>query len=80
MLGRASRELRRPLPEFGAVAAPPVEVVAEDLVQFDQTDAVLLEPGGEALVERRSGRLRKRVVGGVANEEVAEAEGVVAGK
>ena len=65
-------------PELGAVAAGLLEVVAEDLVQLDELGAVLLEPGREALVEVCAGRLRQRVVGGVADQEVAEAEAVLA--
>ena len=67
-------------PELGPVAAGLLEVVAEDLVQLDELGAVLLEPGREALVEVRAGRLRQRVVGRVADQEVAEAEGVLAGE
>ena len=37
--------------ELGAVAAGLFEVVAEELVELDELGAVLLEPGGEALVE-----------------------------
>ena len=54
------------------------EVVAEELVQFDELGPVLLQPGCEALVEVRPGRFRERVVGGVADEDVAEAEAVLA--
>ena len=61
-------------PELGAVAAGLLEVVAEDLVQLDQLGAVLLQPGCEALVEVGAGRFRQRVVGGVADQQVAEAE------
>ena len=53
-------------------------MVSEDLVQLDEVRAPLLEPGGEALVELGPHRLRKRVVGGIANEEVPEAEAVLA--
>ena len=42
--------------------------------------AVLFEPGGEALVQVGAGRLRQRVVGGVADQQVAEAERVLAGQ
>ena len=65
-------------PELGAVAAGLLEVVAEDLVQLDELGAVLLEPGGEALVQLGADRLRQRVVGGVADQQVAEAEAVLA--
>ena len=39
---------------------------------------MLFEPVGEALVQLGAGRLRQRVVGGVADQQVAEAERVVA--
>ena len=67
-------------PELGAVAAGLLEVVAEDLVQLDELGPVLLQPGCEALVEVGAGRLRQRVVGGVADQQVAEAEAVLAGE
>ena len=65
-------------PELDAVAAGLLEVVAEDLVQLDELGPVLLQPGGEALVEVGAGRLRQRLVGGVADQQVAEAEAVLA--
>ena len=65
-------------PELGAVAAGLLEVVAEDLVQLDELGPVLLQPGGEALVEVGAGRLGQRLVGGVADQQVAEAEAVLA--
>ena len=40
---------------------------------------MLLEPVGEALVQLGARRLRQRLVGGVADQQVAEAEGVLAG-
>ena len=67
-------------PELGAVAAGLLEVVAEDLVQLDELGPVLLQPGCEALVELGAGRFRQRVVGGVADQQVAEAEAVLAGE
>ena len=67
-------------PELGAIAARLLQVVAEDLVELDQIAAVLGEPAGEALVQLRPRRLRERVVGGVADQQVPEAEGVLAGK
>ena len=66
--------------ELGAVAVAPLEVVAEDLVECDELGAVLFQPGGEALVQLGAGRLRERVVGGVADQQVAEAEPVLAGE
>ena len=53
-------------------------MVAEDLVQLDELGPVLLQPGGEALVELRPHRLRQRIVGRVTDQQVAEAEGVLA--
>ena len=53
-------------------------MVAEELVQLDELGAVLLQPGCEALVELGAGRLRQRLVGGVADQQVAEAEAVLA--
>jgi hypothetical protein len=41
---------------------------------------VLLEPRREAAVQISAGRLGERIVGGVANQHVAEAVGIVAGK
>jgi hypothetical protein len=52
-------------------------VVAEELVQLDQVRAVLFEPGGEALVQFGSRGLGESVVGGVAYQQVAEAESVL---
>ena len=60
------------------VAGGLLEVVAEDLVQLDQLLSALLQPAGEALVQLRPGRLRERVVGGVTDQQVAEAEAVLA--
>ena len=55
-------------------------MVADDLVELNQLGRVLLEPVGEALVELGAGRLRKRLVGGVTDQEVAKTECVVAGE
>ena len=66
------------VPSSHAVAVGLLEVVAEDLVELDQVGAALLEPVGEALVQLGARRLRQRVVGGVADQQVAEAEGVLA--
>src|SRR5205085_9056453 len=67
-------------PELRPVEARLLQVVAEDLVELDELGAVLLDPAGEALVKLCASRLRQRVVRGVADEEVAEAVGVVAGE
>ena len=64
--------------ELGTVARPLLEVVAEDLVELDEITAVLLEPGREARVQLGADRLRECVVGGVADQDVAEAEAVLA--
>src|SRR5205823_14711034 len=72
------RELPVGPTELVEVAARLLEVVAEDLIQLDQALAVLLEPGGEAPMEVGAGRLGEGVVGGVADQQVAEAEGVLA--
>ena len=66
------------LSELCLVAGGLLEVVAEDLVQLDEVGAALLEPAGEALVQLGADRLRQRVVGGVADQQVAEAEAVLA--
>ena len=65
-------------PEIGAAATGDLEVEAEELVQLDEIGPVLLEPGREALVEACPGGFRQRVVGRVADEDVAEAEAVLA--
>src|SRR6202008_2711653 len=62
------RELQVVLAELAEIEGGLLEVVAEDLLQLDELRAVLLEPGCEAA---------GGVVGGVADEEVAEAVGVV---
>ena len=75
-----SRQRRVRLPQLGLVASRLLEVVAEDLVRLDEIVAVLFEPVGEALVQFGSGGLGQGVVGGVADQQVAEAEGVVSGE
>jgi hypothetical protein len=59
--------------ELGAVAVGALEVVADDLVLFDER-CVSVEPVGERFVELGASLLGQRVIGGVADEEVAEAE------
>ncbi len=66
--------------ELAAVGACLLQVVSEKLVELDELVAVRFEPPGESLVQLRADRLRHGVVGGVANQQVAEAEGVVPGK
>ena len=53
---------------------------AEDLVQLDQVGPALLQPVREALVQLRAGRFGQALVGGIADEQVAEAKGVVPGQ
>ena len=64
--------------ELGAVPVRLLEVVADDLVAL--YEVVAGKPVGEALVQLGAGRLRQRLVGGVANEEVAKAKPFVLGK
>src|SRR5262249_3706256 len=65
--------------EFVAVAAGLFQMVPEYLVELGELLGTLLEPLGEPLVELGPDRLRKPVVGGIPDQEMAEAEGVVAG-
>ena len=64
--------------ELAAVAGRLLEVVAEHLVELDQVLPVRLEPIGEAIMELCARLLRQGVVGGVADQQVPEPEGVVA--
>ena len=57
-----------------------LEVVSDDLVPLDERLAVLVEPVGEARVQVGADCLGQGVVGGVADQEVAEAVAVVAGE
>ena len=75
---RASR--RRPAARARPVAPGLLEVVADDLVELDELRAVSSSQLGEPLVQLGARRLRQRVVRGVADQQVAEAEGVVAGE
>ena len=63
--------------ELDAVTTSLLEVVAEDFVQLDEIGAVLFEPRGEAFVQFRSHRFRQGVVGGVTDQQMAEAERVI---
>ena len=67
-------------PELDPVAIGALQVVPDDLVQLDEVVAVLVHPRRETLVELRTRRLRKRVVGRVADKQMTEAEGVLTGK
>jgi hypothetical protein len=53
-----------------------LEVVADDLVPLDEV--VGREPVGKTLVQLGASRFRQRLVRGIANEEVPEAEALVA--
>ncbi len=64
--------------ELGAVREGLFEVVAEDLVELDELGPVLLQPGAQALMEIRAGRLGERLVRRVAEQQVAEAKAVLA--
>ena len=64
--------------ELGRVPIALLEVIADELVSLDERGAMLVEPAREALVQLRARSLRQRLVGGIADEEVAEAEGVLA--
>ena len=66
------------LPELRVIAVGLLEVVADDLVALDECLAVLVEPVGEAGVQVGTDRLGEGVVGGVADQQVAEAVTVVA--
>ena len=66
-------------PSSRSVTAGLFEVVADDLVALDERVAVLVEPVGEAGMQVGADRLGERVVGGVANQQVAEAVAVVSG-
>ena len=81
--GGALAERPRPIvgaAELCAVVVGLFEVVAEDLVALDELGVVVFEPVGEALVQLGPGCLGERVVGGVADQDVAEAERVLAGE
>jgi len=56
-------------------------VIADDLLVLGLTVACLpLEPARKTLMQLRAAFLRETPVGRVANEDVAEAEGVLAGE
>ena len=64
--------------ELPAVAVRLLEVVAEDLVALDELLAV--QPVRELLVQSCPRRLGQGLIGGIADQDVAKAEGLVAGK
>ena len=65
-------------PELGAVERSTLVVVAEDLVELDDRGPVLGKPGRESLVQVCARRLRQRLVRGIPDQQVPEAERVVA--
>src|SRR5262249_54699904 len=76
-LAGSERERGVVLAQLGEVTSRLLEVVTQDLLELDQALPVLLEPGREATVEIGAGRLRKRLVRGVADQQMPEAIGVV---
>ena len=71
-------ELQRPRvrrAQIRAIAVGLLEVVADDLVQLARLD----EPGGEAFVQLGASLLRQRGIGRLADQGMAEAEGLLAG-
>jgi hypothetical protein len=82
-LSRLRREVARTLvarAELTPVAEGLLEVIAEDLFNLDRALGTLfLDPEGEALVQLGTNPLRKPGVGSVADEEMAKAEGLLAG-
>ena len=77
--GASPERLERitPLAQLGPVAVGGIEVVADDLLELGEALAGRpLKPVGEALVELGPLGLRQGGVGGVADEDVAEAEGI----
>ena len=55
-----------------------LQVIADELVEVGQP-GVGVEPLGEPLVELRPRLLRQHLIGGVAEQDVMEAEGLLAG-
>jgi hypothetical protein len=66
--------------ELLAIAPSLLEVVRQDLLEFDEVTASLLEPCREAPMQVGAGCLRQAGVGSVADQQVAEAEAVLARK
>src|SRR4051812_38920929 len=66
------------LPELSPVANRLFKVPAGDLVDLGQAGSRVLEPAREPLVQLGAHRLGEAVVGGVADQQVAEAESVAA--
>ena len=74
---RALRQLPVCLAKLGLVASCLLEMEAEDLVHLDEIRPALVQPVGEALVELCANGLGETVVGGIADEQVPEAKGIV---
>ena len=66
--------------ELNRVPVRPLEVVTDDLVQLDEPDTGLLEPACKTGMEIGAARFRESVIGRVTDQDVAEAEAVLAGK
>src|SRR5208282_312696 len=64
--------------EFTRVAVGLFEVVAADLVTFDEMACALVQPESELLMQLSTHRLRQALIGRVANQQVPKAIGVVA--
>ena len=79
-LARGEGELAVVLPELVEAACGPLQVVADQLVQLDELRPVLFDPIGEAAVQVGTRRLGECVVGGVSEQQVVEAKGVLAVK
>ncbi|TML75240.1 MAG: hypothetical protein E6G12_09695 [Actinobacteria bacterium] len=73
-------ELRIRLPELRLEARGRLQVMAQYFVELDEALAVPFEPAGETLVKLGAGDLGEGVVGGVADQDVAKAEGVLTGE
>src|SRR3954468_10013942 len=63
--------------ELGKAACGLLEVVANDLLEFDERAAVGFEPGGKAAVQVGADALRQAVVDRVANQQMPEAVAVL---
>ena len=67
--------------ELGSIALPLLQVVCDDLLVLDEPVAGnSLEPVGEAGVKVSALLFRERCVGGVANQEMAEAKRLIASR
>ena len=80
LAGREGHLRVRRLAEIDPVGAGPLEVIAKDLVQLHELGPVRLQPCGKAFMQVRANRLGQRLVRGVADQQVAKLEAVLAGK